>query len=292
MVREQVADAQDLYDERSERYDNSFHVRFAKHFVEMANIQTGESVLDLACGTGLVSYFASTAVGPTGTVVGLDVSTGMLQKAKNKTSSHHLQNTAFYLHSITDLDTLSELKVGSFDVITCCSALVLLQDPAHAIKQWSSYLKPGGRMIVDVTHTNTLAPGFALEAVGRRLNRPLPWYRAAFQKPEDLKLMMEDAGLHSVKMSFVSQMDIEGTDRLEDYERDVSQPKYKNVYDAADADSVFDQNIDTPPMKSLAGGDIRDQARVLFKEEWSKMADADGKVHEVDGVFVGIGRKL
>ena len=50
--------------------------------------------------------------------------------------------------------------------------------------------------------------------------------------------------------------------------------------------------IDTNPMKTLASpADVRDKARELFREEWNKVANADGKVQVVDGLFVGIGHK-
>ena len=84
MPRNQAADAQELYDDRSIKYDDSHHPRFARHMVELANPRAGERVLDLACGTGLVSYPASTAVGPSGEVIGVDISSGMLRQAEAK----------------------------------------------------------------------------------------------------------------------------------------------------------------------------------------------------------------
>ena len=85
--RNQAEDAQDLYDERSHNYDSSHHVRLAKHLVELAKVQPGEEVLDLACGTGLVTYPASDAVGASGSVVGVDISSGMLAQANAKLSN-------------------------------------------------------------------------------------------------------------------------------------------------------------------------------------------------------------
>lgn len=48
--------------------------------LEMADIREGESVLDLATGTGIVADYVVNCVGPTGAVIGLDNSAGMLQK--------------------------------------------------------------------------------------------------------------------------------------------------------------------------------------------------------------------
>lgn len=84
MVRDQAQDAQDLYDTRAPQYDNSWHPRFSRHMIELAELRPGETVLDLACGTGLATFSASVAVGPEGCVVGVDISKGMLAEAEAK----------------------------------------------------------------------------------------------------------------------------------------------------------------------------------------------------------------
>ena len=292
MARNQAQDAQDLYDERGVKYDDSHHPRFARHTVELAEAQPGEHVLDLACGTGLVSYYASTAVGPSGSVTGVDISTGKLAQAEAKKPQLELQNVTFHKHSITELDTLDALKVKKFDLITCCSALVLLPDPAAALKQWVTFLKPGGRLITDATHPNTLISGRVFGRVGIALQRPVPWYRLPFQTAEDLSDVMKAAGLRFTNVKFVAQFDIEGTDKLEDYLGDPANPKVDKEFGIDDANMRFDELIDTNPMKSLASPlEVREKARKLFKEEFAKAANAHGKVQRVDGVFVGIGWK-
>ena len=292
MPRDQAVDAQDLYDERSGKYDDSFHPRFARHTIELAKVQPGEHVLDLACGTGLLSYYASEAVGPSGNVVGVDISSGMLAQSEAKKPKHNLQNVSFYKHSITELDTLEAVKGMQFDLITCCSALVLLPNPAQVVKHWVTFLKPGGRLITDATHPNTLVAGLVFERVGIALGRPLPWYRIPFQKAGDLQAVLEGTGLQSVDIKLVSQFDIQGTDDLKDYICPLTNPKVSQEYDVADADRVFDESIDTAPMKSLASPpDVRENARALFKEEWVKIANDRGKVQKIDGVFVGTGWK-
>lgn len=288
MERNQAADAQELYDGRSDNYDESHHPRFARHMVELIRPQSGDNVLDLACGTGLVSFPASTAVGPSGSVTGVDISSGMLAQAEAKKAEHDLQNVSFHRHSITELGSLDATKDKQFDIITCCSALVLLEHPADALIQWVTYLKPGGRLIVDVTHSQNLTSGVAFERVGRILEKPVPWYRLAFQKPDDLREIMEAAGLHNVDIKFMSQLGGDGTDKLEDYIRpSFSDPKVYREFEIADAGEIFDKLIDGTPMKSLASpSDVREKARAVFKEEWAKTANAEGKVQEIDGVFV------
>lgn len=295
MSRNQTQDAQELYDSRASVYDDSHHPRFARHMTELAKLQPGESVLDLACGTGLVSFSASEAVGPDGRVVGVDLSEGMLAQAKAKKIGHSLRDVEFYLHSITELNTLPVLQEQTFDVITCCSALVLLEHPIEALIEWTKYLKPGGRLVVDVTHIQNLTPGIVMERVGRRMGRPLPWYRLNFPSDDSLRQAMERAGLIKVNVTFLSQiMDSgpEGSQDLKDYLQDVDHPRILKEYSIEDADAVFDAQIEGVPTKVIASpSEVRHRARELFREEWEKAADADGKVREVDGIFVGVGFK-
>ncbi|KAK5677336.1 hypothetical protein LTS10_009906 [Elasticomyces elasticus] len=287
--RNQPQDAQALYDPRAASYDDSWHPRFARHMVELANLKAGEHVLDLACGTGLVTYPASAAVQPGGSVTGVDISSGMLAEAKR--AANESGAVRFYQHSITDLDGLPELSGLKFDAIICASALVLLQDPSNAIRQWTGFLKPGGRLIVDVTHPRYQISLISFERVGRALGRLLPFYRVPFQKPEDLRALMEQAGLHDIEVTLLSQMDIAGVDTLNAYRSEFEHPRIENTYSIADADRLFDKHIDHWAASALAGPDIRNEARRLFREEWTKLANADGLIEEVDGVYVGIGRK-
>ncbi len=291
MPRNQAQDAQDLYDSRSQKYDDSHHPRLARHMVELARLQPGEQVLDLACGTGLVTFPASQAVGSSGCVVGVDISSGMLDIARQKLASSELHNVDLHLHSISDLNALDSLRERQFDVIICCSALVLLEDAAAALKHWTAFLKVGGRMIVDVTHPMNLAAGTAFERIGLRLGKPVPYYRQPFREPADLVSRMEQAGLSEVMTIFLSVMDIPGTDKLEDYVVPrIDQPRIEKVYDVADADALFDKMVEGTAYVHMAQpSGVRQEAKRLFQEEWAKLADDDGKVREVDGIFVGIG---
>lgn len=294
MSRNQAADAQALYDHRASTYDDSWHPRFARHMVALARLRPGERVLDLACGTGLATIAASQAVGPGGRVVGVDVSSGMLGEAMaKKEADRSLANLEFYQHSITDLEDLSAIRKGSFDVVTCCSALVLLQRPVEALKQWIEYLKPGGRLVVDVTHVQNLTAGVVMERVGRRLGRPLPWYRLNFDADDSLAKAMREAGLVDVKVLCLSQRLHAGSgEDLRDYMQDPNEPRVLSERSAVEADAVFESQVDAVPTKDIASPpEVRDMARELFREEWRAMADANGMVKEVDAVFVGVGFK-
>lgn len=292
-MESQSRDAQRLYDGRSEVYDDSWHVRFARHMVEMASPQPGHRILDLACGTGLASVPAAQAVGPSGKVIGVDISSRMLAQAKKKLDQKPVKGVSFHQHSITELDTLEVLQgtKGTFDLITCASALVLLPNPAGAVKEWASYLKPGGKLITDVTHIGNQVVGVIYERVGRRLGVHIAHYRTNFQKPQDLQDVMERAGLKSVQVIPVAQLQIEGTDDLSDYLTAGKGSTVMKEYAIDDADQIFESSVDGVAWEALGKPEIREQAKRIFKEEWAKAADADGKVRDIDCVYVGIGEK-
>ena len=72
------------FDKRT-RYDanNTIHPAQAAELVRRAGLQPGDKVLDLACGTGLVSFLAAEKVGPAGSVIGVDISPGLLQQVSH-----------------------------------------------------------------------------------------------------------------------------------------------------------------------------------------------------------------
>ena len=72
--------AKRLYDPRGPSYNDSWHP-FAKNFVSYLPVKPGQRIPDPACGTGLISFLTASAVGPSGCVIGVDVSEGMLAQA-------------------------------------------------------------------------------------------------------------------------------------------------------------------------------------------------------------------
>jgi len=290
MERDQAKDAQDLYDSRAANYDASWHDRFSSHVVQLLDLKPGESVLDLACGTGLVTFKAAQAVGSSGHVVGVDISTGMLHQAHVKLEDHTTNNIHFYNHSITELGSLSDLQERNFDAIACASALVLLPHPEAAIKQWAKYLKPGGRLITDAAHPRVLLPGIVLERVGRILNLPVPSYREPFQGPDDLADIMHAAGLVDVEVKRISQLKSrDGSNDLQSFLVGSEQPLVAKTYAVADAAVVFENQIGPPFGACMANEPLRSEAKALFEREWANLANDQGLLTEVDEVFVGVG---
>ena len=132
--------------------------------------------MDLACGTGAVFLLAKEAVGESGTVTGIDISHGMIAVAKEKVEKQGL-HIDFIQHDVTELNQLREKTIkGDYDLITCITALTLIQNQAQVIREWVALLKPGGRFMADVPTENTLVVGLIFEEIGANLRITLPYH--------------------------------------------------------------------------------------------------------------------
>ncbi len=109
--------------------------------LDMAALQPGEQVLDVACGTGLVSFRALAAVGGAGAVIGTDISGEMVETARRTAAERGIANARFERCDAEDLD----LDCGPFDTALCGLGLMYVPDPAKALDEMRRLLKPGGR---------------------------------------------------------------------------------------------------------------------------------------------------
>jgi ubiquinone/menaquinone biosynthesis C-methylase UbiE len=108
--------------------------------LEVAALKEGDRVLDVACGTGLVSFQAATIVGKKGYVVGTDISEKMVEFCQQKATKENLQNVFF-----TRLDgEQMELNLGLFDEALCALGLMYMPEPIRALEEMRRLLKPGG----------------------------------------------------------------------------------------------------------------------------------------------------
>lgn len=134
-------DTATYFDQRAARYvGDDWHDVYARRLVELAHLVPGQRVLDAATGTGFAALAAARAVGPTGHVVGVDVSDGMLTQAERLRHAAGLANVSYVR---ADAATLAEFSDASFDVVLCSAGMLYL--PVHAaLTTWHRVLKPGG----------------------------------------------------------------------------------------------------------------------------------------------------
>jgi ubiquinone/menaquinone biosynthesis C-methylase UbiE len=114
--------------------------------LDMAAPAPGEMVLDVACGTGLVSFRAAALVGPEGAVIGSDISEGMVEAAKRQAQERGTSNVRFERYDAEDLP----LGDATFDLVLCALGLMYVPNPGKALREMRRLLKPGGRVAAAV----------------------------------------------------------------------------------------------------------------------------------------------
>src|SRR5918992_1925378 len=116
--------------------------------IRSAGISSGQTVLDVATGTGQPALTISKIIGPNGKVIGVDLSPEMLEVAKEEAASQGLTNAvAFQVIKDENLFIFSD---NTFDSVICRNGLMFMPDPVKALKAFLRVLKPGGKASVTV----------------------------------------------------------------------------------------------------------------------------------------------
>jgi len=137
------------WDKASALYENLWQAQLKPaqdKLLDFANIQSGQKIIDIACGTGLVSFRALKTTGENGFVLGSDISDKMVEVANAEAAKNNLTNVRF------ERMDAEELKVNDneFDVALCALGLMYVPDPINALREMHRVLKPNGRCAVAV----------------------------------------------------------------------------------------------------------------------------------------------
>jgi len=127
---------------------------WAADLVERAAPAAGARVLDVACGTGVVTRLLPPRVGPTGRIAGLDLNPGMLAAARASAAGVPIE----WLEGSAQAMPLPD---GAFDFVFCQQGLQFFPDKAAALREMHRVLAPGGRLFVAVWKSSAHCPGFA-----------------------------------------------------------------------------------------------------------------------------------
>ncbi len=202
------------YDRLNDLMTAGLHHRWRELGVLLAQVCRGDSALDVCCGTGDFAFALKRALGPEGRVVGVDVSEGMLDVAREKCGRNQL--FVEFLH-----EDVLELPFpdGGFDASTVGFGIRNVPDIVRAFSEMRRVCRPGGK-VVCLEITQPRIPVFkqfyelwfdhAVPVLGRLAARDefaysyLPASVRRFPPPEDLRALMQEAGLRNVRYEILA----------------------------------------------------------------------------------------
>ena len=171
---------------------------WAADFVELATLQPGERVLDVACGTGVVARLMAPQVGVSGKVVGLDLAAGRLAVARALPPPQGAEI------EWREGDVVS-LPFGNavFDLLCCHQGLQFFPDRVAALVEMSRVLTPGGRLLLSVWrsiehHPDAVAMADALQ---RHVSPEASAFRNAIfslGQAEAIEALLREAGFRDI----------------------------------------------------------------------------------------------
>jgi ubiquinone/menaquinone biosynthesis C-methylase UbiE len=168
--------------------------------VDRLGLRSGDRVLDAACGTGPALIPAAKAVGPSGSVVGVDYAGQMLAIARDRVARASVTNVKLVAGDMTSLDYAEE----SFDAVLSVLGIFFADDMPGTLRSFWSLLRSGGRLGITVLGHDFFSPmrDVFVEAVGKvrpELQVVQPWLRT--EDPHTLRRVFRDAGLEAVTIA-------------------------------------------------------------------------------------------
>jgi ubiquinone/menaquinone biosynthesis C-methylase UbiE len=187
-------------------YTDTRHADETALMLDLTSPQSGERVLELACGAGGLGLAAAARVGASGEVVVSDVAAEMTVIASARAATRGLTNVRT---RVLDLEAIDEPD-ARYDVVLSRDGLQFTLQPARAIREIARILRPGGRVCVAVWGPRERNPWLAvvLDAASAQLGRPIPppGVPGPFSLTDrsELRNLLFDAGLTRVVVSDLS----------------------------------------------------------------------------------------
>lgn len=180
----------------------AFFAACADQLLDLAPPRPGERVLDVGCGTGVVTIEAARRLGPGGRVTGVDINEGMLAVARSVAAETLPQAGLDW--RLADAGALP-FADASFDLACCQQGLQFFPDPPVALGELRRVLAPGGRLALTTWRAIEHHSPFAAlarvldEYAGAGTGAAL---RAPFAGPSDreLRSLLERAGFSQVRV--------------------------------------------------------------------------------------------
>ena len=244
-------EAAELYERYPARYILG---PWAPLLADAAHLAEGERVLDMACGTGLVTRIAAQRVGTAGLVVGIDLNPGMIAVARSLAAPtggaiRWLEGSALDL----------QLLDAAFDVVLCQQGLQFFPNKLRALREMHRVLVPRGRLALSVWTGVGPYHGAVGDALSRYIGTGVAAkFCSSRQVPDkdELRRLAADAGFSDVEVR-ISQLDLH-LPRLNEF--------------------VLDHLASTPvaPMLGVASPEVRNNIAATVAEQLRSYVQGEG----------------
>ena len=172
----------------------SLFERWAPVITDAANIKDSHTVLDVACGTGLVAITVSERIGFKGSVTGVDINEGMLEVAKSKSSQINWDQSPAESLPYED---------SSFDRVLCQFGLMFFENQQAALREMMRVLRPDGLLVFNVWDKLDENPGFLARTVfWEKVVGDKAWDNAPYSLGDKkiLSSLLKSAGITNMKI--------------------------------------------------------------------------------------------
>lgn len=123
-----------------------------KRTVETLELSPGETVVEMGCGTGANFPYLREHVGKTGQVIGVDVVSGMLRRARRRVEQAGWKNVEVVRGDAT------QPPITSADALVSTFVVGMLSSPGAVVRSWIGFVRPGGRVtLLNATRSDRLS---------------------------------------------------------------------------------------------------------------------------------------
>jgi ubiquinone/menaquinone biosynthesis C-methylase UbiE len=241
--------------ETAEFYESAFVPAFFSQWApvlcEAAGVRSGQRLLDVACGTGIVARTAAGLVAPDGKVVGLDLNDAMLTVARRV-----CPDIEFHQGNAAALP----FPDGSFDVVLCQLALMFFPDRLKALAEMRRVVTAGGTVAVVVPGRLDAQAAFApfVDMAARYVNTEAMSLLGTYfvcGDLDELAVLVESAGL-----------------------RVTSARTHVGVYRAPSVDAFVTTEVESTPLIERISDEVYQRIRTGARDVLAPFTAADGAV--------------